>query len=154
MLAIVTALIWATEAMRLYLVILALGFDFNHRHQRRVLRRPYRFTADGHPVHAGGPGHRRRSALCSILHNLYGATTTEALAIVLVDRAISVLSIIVFGSIAYVVSDKTRGGLRGTPETTGQAQRPDDPDAGPAGRHRARTGRGPWGRLASSVAVG
>ena len=34
---------------------------------------------------------------------------TEALAISLVDRAISVLSVIVVGGIAYVFSNKTRG---------------------------------------------
>ena len=33
---------------------------------------------------------------------------SEAAAVVLVDRAISVLSIIIFGSIAYVLSDKTK----------------------------------------------
>jgi uncharacterized protein (TIRG00374 family) len=47
-----------------------------------------------------------------ILTSLYGATPTEAGAIVLVDRAISVLSIIIFGSIAYVLSSKTKGGRR------------------------------------------
>ena len=44
-----------------------------------------------------------------ILTSLYGATPTQAAAIVLVDRAISVLSVIIFGSITYVVSDKTKG---------------------------------------------
>ena len=44
-----------------------------------------------------------------VLHSVYGVPQTEALAIALVDRAISVLSIIVFGGIAYVFSDKTSG---------------------------------------------
>jgi uncharacterized protein (TIRG00374 family) len=44
-----------------------------------------------------------------ILTTLYGATSTQALAIVLVDRAISVLSVIIFGGITYIVSDKTKG---------------------------------------------
>ena len=46
---------------------------------------------------------------------------TEALAIALVDRAISVLSIIILGSIAYVLSSKTKG-IRGAA-----------PDAEPSG---------------------
>ena len=40
------------------------------------------------------------------------STQTEAAAIALVDRAISVLSVIVFGGIAYVLSDKTKGTVR------------------------------------------
>ncbi len=107
-LAIVTALIWATEAMRLYLVILALGFDFPIGISGAFfvalissLLTAIPFTPAGLGIVEGG--------VVYILHTFYGATTTEALAIVLVDRAISVLSVIVFGSIAYVVSDKTKG---------------------------------------------
>src|SRR3954452_24090055 len=44
-----------------------------------------------------------------ILTTLYGATPTQAVAITLVDRFISVVSVIVFGGIAYVLSDKTKG---------------------------------------------
>jgi uncharacterized protein (TIRG00374 family) len=55
-----------------------------------------------------------------ILTTLYGASTTQALAITLVDRAISVLSIIVFGGIAYVVSDKTKAKLPPTDPTAAQ----------------------------------
>ena len=44
-----------------------------------------------------------------ILTTLYGATTTQAVAITLVDRTISVLSVILFGGIAYLLSDKTKG---------------------------------------------
>jgi hypothetical protein len=50
-----------------------------------------------------------------VLHSVYGVAQTEALAISLVDRAISVLSVLVVGSIAYVFSSKTRG----NPEFTG-----------------------------------
>ena len=49
-----------------------------------------------------------------ILTTLYGATTTQAVAITLVDRAISVLSVILFGGIAYLLSDKTKGGKQAT----------------------------------------
>jgi hypothetical protein len=44
-----------------------------------------------------------------VLTLVYGVPQTEALAIVLVDRAISVLSIIIFGGIAYWLSPLRRG---------------------------------------------
>ena len=44
----------------------------------------------------------------ALLTLVYGVPPTEAAAIVLVDRAISVLSIIVLGSIVYAVSPKRR----------------------------------------------
>jgi len=120
-LAIITALIWATEAMRLYLVILALGFDFPIGISGAFfvalissLLTAIPFTPAGLGIVEGG--------VVYILTSLYGATTTEAVAIVLVDRAISVLSIIVFGGIAYIVSPKTRGQLR--PKSESQAQAP------------------------------
>jgi hypothetical protein len=53
------------------------------------------------------------SGVIFVLTAAYGLSPTEAAAIALLDRAISVLSIIVFGSIAYVLSPKRRGaGLR------------------------------------------
>ena len=48
-------------------------------------------------------------AVVGLLTFVYGIGQTEALAIVLVDRAISVLSVILFGSIAYLRSGKRRG---------------------------------------------
>jgi uncharacterized protein (TIRG00374 family) len=42
----------------------------------------------------------------------YGVPLPEASAIALLDRLISVFSVIVFGSIAYLASDKPRGGAR------------------------------------------
>ena len=47
--------------------------------------------------------------MVGVLTLVYGVPPTEALAIALVDRAISVLSIIIFGSIAYWFSPKRRG---------------------------------------------
>jgi len=53
------------------------------------------------------------TGVVAVLTIAYGISQTEALAITLVDRAISVLSIIVLGSIAYAVSPKRGGaGLR------------------------------------------
>jgi uncharacterized protein (TIRG00374 family) len=45
-----------------------------------------------------------------VLTKVFTFSTPHALAIVLVDRAISVFSIVVLGSIAYVISSKPRGG--------------------------------------------
>jgi uncharacterized membrane protein YbhN (UPF0104 family) len=44
-----------------------------------------------------------------LLTLVYGVAPNDALAITLVDRTISVLSIIVLGSIAYAISPKRRG---------------------------------------------
>ena len=57
---------------------------------------------------------------------VYGVPPTEAPAIVLVDRAISVLSIIVLGAIAYVVSPMRRG--TGRIPQPGAAERDDRVD--------------------------
>ena len=97
---LLTALIWTTEALRLYFVILAMGFDLPIGIWGGLLRGPHRVAADRDPVHARrtrpGRGWRRRHP-----DLVYGATPTQAAAIALVDRAISVLSVIVFGGIAY-----------------------------------------------------
>jgi uncharacterized protein (TIRG00374 family) len=51
-----------------------------------------------------------------VLTAAYGVPSGEATTIALVDRTISVLSIIVLGSIAYSLSSKRRGaGLAGVP---------------------------------------
>ena len=44
-----------------------------------------------------------------LLTVVYGADPTEAASIAVVDRAISVLSVIVLGFIAYLLSPKTKG---------------------------------------------
>jgi uncharacterized membrane protein YbhN (UPF0104 family) len=49
------------------------------------------------------------SGVVGLLTLVYGIPQTEALAITLVDRAVSVLSIIVLGSIFYAISPKRRG---------------------------------------------
>jgi len=49
------------------------------------------------------------SGIVGLLTIVYGVSQTDALAITLVYRAISVLSIIVLGSIAYAISPKRRG---------------------------------------------
>ncbi len=111
--AFATVLIWTTEALRLYFVILAMGGTnigvsgafFVALIASLLTAVP--FTPAGVGLVEGG--------MVFVLHTIYQVPQTEALAISLVDRAISVLSVIVVGSIAYVFSSKTRG----NPEFTG-----------------------------------
>jgi uncharacterized protein (TIRG00374 family) len=119
-LAAVTALIWATEAARLYIVIAALGLPDVHLGISGAffvalaasLLTAIPFTPAGLGIVEFG--------VVGILTVVYGVHSTDAAAITLVDRAISVLSIIILGSIAYVVSDKTKVGRR-TPSASSQS---------------------------------
>jgi len=119
-LGLVTGLIWATEAMRLFLVVEALGFPGVHLGisgsffvaLAGSLLTAVPFTPGGLGIVEAGVG--------SLLTIVYGVPPTEAATIVLVDRAISVLSIIVLGSLTYTVSPKRRGaGLRRAPGPAG-----------------------------------
>ena len=75
------------------------------------------------------------AGVVGVLTVVYGVPLPEATAIALLDRVISVFSIIVFGSIAYVVSPKPRG--------MGRIPQPVGIDPAPArstpGRRRAAT---------------
>ena len=108
-LVVLTGLIWTTEAARLYLVVSALGFPDVHLGISGAF-----FVAlvgsllTAVPLTPAGVGVVETGVLL-LLTQAYGIDQTEALAIILVDRAISVLSIIVLGSIAYAVSPKRRG---------------------------------------------
>jgi glycosyltransferase 2 family protein len=111
---VATVLIWTTEALRLYFVILAMGTGTNIGISGAFfvaliasLLTAVPFTPAGIGLVEGG--------MVFVLHSVYNVPQTEALAISLVDRAISVLSVILVGSVAYVFSSKTRG----NPEFTG-----------------------------------
>ncbi len=107
-LAVVTGLIWATEAMRLLLVIEALNFRDVHLGVSGAffvalsasLLTAIPFTPAGLGIVELG--------VVGILTVIYGIDATNATAITVVDRAISVLSIIILGSITYVLSSKTK----------------------------------------------
>ena len=108
-LVFITGLIWATEAMRLYLVVEAFGFP----DAQLGLSGAFFVALAGSlltavPLTPAGIG-IVETGVVGLLTILYGVPQTEALAIVLVDRSISVLSIIAFGSIAYAVSPRRRG---------------------------------------------
>jgi glycosyltransferase 2 family protein len=110
-LAVVTALIWATEAMRLLLVIEALNFRDVHLGVSGaffVALSASLLTAI--PLTPAGLG-LVELGVVGILTVIYGVDATNATAITLVDRAISVFSIWIFGSIAYVLSPMTRTGV-------------------------------------------
>ncbi len=115
--AFVTAAIWATEAMRLYLVVQALGFDFPLGISGAFFVALIASLLTAIPFTPAGLG-LVELGVASILTILYGATQEQAGAIVLLDRAISVLSIIVLGSVAYVLSSKTKGGPRPLADAT------------------------------------
>src|SRR5437867_161495 len=108
-LVVITGFIWATEAMRLYLVVQALGLPGVHLGISGaffVALSASLLTAV--PLTPAGIGFVE-GGVVGLLTIVYGVSQTDALAITLVDRAISVLSIIVLGSIAYAISPKRRG---------------------------------------------
>ena len=108
-LGVLTIVIWTTEALRLYCVVRALGFsdvDLGFSGAMFValigsLLTAIPFTPGGLGLVEGGMG--------LVLTKIFRADPAHALAIILVDRAISVFSIVVLGSIAYVISSKPRG---------------------------------------------
>ena len=108
-LLLLTALIWSTEAFRLLFVVQALGFPDVHLGISGAffvaltgsLLTAVPFTPAGLGIVEAG--------IVGILTLVYNVPQTEALTIVLVDRAISVLSIIALGSVAYTVSPMRKG---------------------------------------------
>jgi uncharacterized protein (TIRG00374 family) len=108
-LLLLTGVIWSTEAFRLYFVVEALGFPDVHLGISGAffvaltgsLLTAVPFTPAGLGIVEAG--------IVGILTLVYNVPQTEALTIVLVDRAISVLSIIALGSVAYGVSPMRRG---------------------------------------------
>ena len=106
---ILTGLIWTTEALRLYLVVLAMGFPDVQLGPSGAffvaltgsLLTAVPFTPAGIGVVEAG--------VVGVLTLIYNVPPTEALAIVLVDRFISVLSIIFFGGLAYLFSPIRKG---------------------------------------------
>jgi len=122
-LVVVTGFIWATEAGRLWFVIQALGFGSDVQlgisgtffvALAASLLTAVPFTPAGLGIVEAG--------IAGILTVIYGVPPTDAAAIALVDRSISVLSIIILGSIAYTVSSKRRGaGLTTVDATAGSS---------------------------------
>ncbi len=110
LLGILTVLIWATEAFRLYFVVRAFGYDEIQLGLSGAL-----FVAligsllTAVPFTPAGLG-LVELGVVGLLTGVFGATRGHAGAIILIDRTISVFSIVVLGAIAYVLSSKPRGG--------------------------------------------
>ena len=114
-LVLLTGLIWATEAMRLFLVVAALGYpDVELGISGAFFVALIGSLLTAVPLSPAGLGIVELGVV-GVLTAAYGVSTTEATTIALVDRGISVLSIIILGSIAYWLSPKRRGaGLSGS----------------------------------------
>lgn len=108
-LGLLTGLIWMTESVRLFLVVQALGFsDVSLGLSGAVFVALIGSLLTAVPLSPAGFG-VVEAGVIGVLHLGYGVPLPEATAIALLDRVISVFSIIVFGSIAYAVSPKPRG---------------------------------------------
>lgn len=112
-LLVLTALIWATEGFRLWFVVQALGLpgvELGISGAFFVALIGSLLTAV--PLSPAGLG-TVELGVVGVLTLAYGIGNQSAGTIVVVDRLISVFSIIVLGAIAYAISGKRRGeGLR------------------------------------------
>ena len=98
-----------TEALRLYFVVLALGFpDVELGLSGAVFVALIGSLLTAVPLSPAGLG-IVEAGVVGVLTVAYGVPLPEATAIALLDRVISVFSVIVFGSIAYLFSTKPRG---------------------------------------------
>jgi uncharacterized protein (TIRG00374 family) len=108
-LGLLTGLIWMTEAVRLFLIVQALGFgDVSLGLSGAVFVALIGSLLTAVPLSPAGLG-IVEAGVVGVLHVAYGVPLPEATAIALLDRVISVFSIILFGSIAYAISPKPRG---------------------------------------------
>ena len=108
-LAVITGAIWMTESLRLYFVVQALGFsDVTLGISGAVFVALIGSLLTAVPLSPAGLG-IVEAGVIGVLHVAYGVSLPEATAIALLDRVISVFSVIVFGAIAYVLSPKPRG---------------------------------------------
>jgi uncharacterized protein (TIRG00374 family) len=108
LIAFLTALIWSTEALRLLFVVEAMGFHISLGISGAFFVALVASLLTAVPFTPAGLG-IVEAGVVGLLTVIYQANPTEAAAIVLVDRAISVLSVVLLGFLAYVLSPKTRG---------------------------------------------
>jgi glycosyltransferase 2 family protein len=117
-LLVITGLVWMTESLRLWLVVQSFGFeDVTLGLSGAVFVALIGSLLTAVPLSPAGLG-IVEAGIIGVLTVAYGVPLAEATAIALLDRVISVFSIIVFGSIAYVLSPKPRGEGR-IPEAPG-----------------------------------
>ena len=125
-----TVLIWTTEALRLLFVTYALGFEISLGISGAFFVALVASLLTAVPFTPAGLG-IVEAGVVGLLTVVYQADPNEAAAIALVDRAISVLSVIVLGFIAYLLSPKTKG--HGAEETTRPVSGHDAADTGRSG---------------------
>jgi hypothetical protein len=119
-LGVLTVSIWMTESLRLFFVVHALGFaDVELGLSGAVFVALIGSLLTAVPLSPAGLG-IVEAGVVGVLTVAYGVPLAEATAIALLDRVISVFSVIVLGSIGYLVSSKPRGldGLARSRETT------------------------------------
>jgi glycosyltransferase 2 family protein len=108
-LGIIGVTVWMTESLRLYFVVQALGFaDVEIGISGAVFVALIGSLLTAVPLSPAGLG-IVEAGIVGILTIIYGVPLPEATAIALLDRVISVFSVIVLGSILYAVSGKPRG---------------------------------------------
>jgi uncharacterized protein (TIRG00374 family) len=108
-LVIMTGIIWATEGTRLWLVVQALHFpDVSLGLSGAVFVALIAALLTAVPLSPAGIGFVELGVV-GVLTAAYGVPLTEATTIALVDRTLSVFSIIILGSLLYAVSGKRRG---------------------------------------------
>jgi len=101
--------IWMTEALRLFFVVKALGFpDVEIGISGAVFVALIGSLLTAVPLSPAGLG-IVEAGIVGVLTLVYQVPLPEATAIALLDRVISVFSVIVFGSILYAVSGKPKG---------------------------------------------
>jgi hypothetical protein len=108
-LVFLTGLIWLTEGLRLFIVVLSLGFpgvEIGLSGAMFVALIGSLLTAI--PLSPAGLGFAQAGVI-GVLTVVYNVPLPEATAITILDWVISVLSIIVIGAIVYVVSPMPRG---------------------------------------------
>ena len=104
-----TGSIWMTEALRLFLVVQAFGFaDVHVGVSGAVFVALIGSLLTAVPLSPAGLG-IVEAGIVGVLTVVYRVPLAEATAIALLDRVISVFSIIVLGSIGYLLSSKPRG---------------------------------------------
>jgi uncharacterized protein (TIRG00374 family) len=109
-LGILTGLIWATEALRLYFVVQALGFpDVALGLSGAFFVALIGSLLTAVPLSPAGLGIVELGVV-GVLTAAYTIPLTQATTIALVDRTISVFSIIVLGGLYYAISPLRRGG--------------------------------------------
>jgi glycosyltransferase 2 family protein len=108
-LAVLAFLTWMTEALRLFFVVQAFGFpDVSMGVSGAVFVALIGSLLTAVPLSPAGLG-IVEAGVVGVLTVAYGISLPEATAIALLDRVISVFSVIVFGSIAYALSKKPSG---------------------------------------------